>query len=42
MKCCGNCNHSTLSLIIGSKLQCYLTDELVEVGDNCGMWDGVD
>ena len=35
---CGNCNHSMKTNVL--KLYCHLTDELVEIGDNCGMHDG--
>jgi len=36
---CANCNHSTKCNMV-PKLHCYLTDELVEMADNCGLWNG--
>lgn len=36
---CANCNHSTKCNEV-PKLHCYLTDELVEMADNCGLWNG--
>jgi len=32
-ECCGNCRHYKIR-----EAYCYLTDELTEPCDNCGMW----